>query len=105
MQIYKITNLINGKIYVGKDTTNDKNYFGSGLLIKRSIEKFGIKNFKKEILEECENNEELCKKEKFWINKLDSTNINIGYNISCGGDGGDTITNHPNKKNIGYPGS
>jgi hypothetical protein len=36
MQIYKITNLINNKIYIGKDTTSDPNYFGSGLLINRA---------------------------------------------------------------------
>lgn len=100
MQIYKITNLLNKKIYIGKDTTNDKNYFGSGLLIKRSIEKFGINNFKKEILEECETNEELCEKEKKWIEVFNSTNLDIGYNISGGGDGGDVISNHPNKENI-----
>ena len=89
MQIYKITNLVNKKIYIGKDTTSDKNYFGSGLLIKRSIEKFGIENFKKEILEECITNEELCEKEKKWIKFFNSTNLDIGYNISNGGDGGD----------------
>ena len=100
MQIYKITNLINGKIYIGKDTTNDKNYYGSGLLIKRAIKKFGIENFKKEILDECFTNEELKKKEVFWIDKLNSTDLEKGYNISKGGDGGDVITNHPNKEKI-----
>ena len=100
MQIYKITNLINGKIYIGKDTVSDKNYYGSGLLIKRSINKHGIENFKKEILEECNNNDELCIREKYWIEKYNSTNSQIGYNISKGGDGGDTISNNPNKEEI-----
>ncbi|MCF8339591.1 MAG: GIY-YIG nuclease family protein [Chitinophagaceae bacterium] len=100
MQIYKITNLINGKIYIGKDTVSDKNYYGSGLLIKRSINKHGIENFKKEILEECDNNDELCVREKYWIEKYNSTNSQIGYNISKGGDGGDTISNNPNKEEI-----
>jgi hypothetical protein len=96
MQIYKITNLINNKIYIGKDTTSDPNYFGSGLLIKRSIEKYGIDNFKKEIIDETDNYEELSIKEKYWIKKFNSTNIEIGYNISKGGDGGDTLSNNPN---------
>lgn len=100
MQIYKITNLINGKIYIGKDTVSDKNYYGSGLLIKRAINKHGIENFKKEILEECNNNDELCIREKYWIEKYNSTNSQIGYNISKGGDGGDTISNNPNKEAI-----
>ena len=96
MQIYKITNLINNKIYIGKDTTSDSNYFGSGLLIKRAIEKYGIENFKKEILDETNDYEDLSIKEKYWINYLNSTDLNIGYNISKGGDGGDTLSKHPN---------
>lgn len=100
MQIYKITNLINGKIYIGKDTVSDKNYYGSGLLIKRAIDKNGIENFKKEIIEECKNNDELCIREKYWIEKYNSNNLEIGYNISKGGDGGDTFSNNPNKEKI-----
>lgn len=100
MEIYKITNLINGKIYIGKDTTSNKNYFGSGKLIVRSIKKYGIENFSKEILERCEDNIELCKKEKEWIKYYNSTDRTIGYNISNGGDGGDVITNNPNREEI-----
>ena len=51
MRIYIVTNLINNKIYIGKESRNRNNYFGSGLLINRAIEKYGIINFKKEILE------------------------------------------------------
>jgi hypothetical protein len=100
MQIYKITNLKNGKIYIGKDTTNNINYYGSGLLIKRAINKFGVENFKKEILEECDTNEILCEKEKYWISYYNTTDLDIGYNISKGGDGGNTISNNPNKDKI-----
>jgi hypothetical protein len=96
MQIYKITNLINKKFYIGKDTSSDSNYFGSGLLIKRAIEKYGLENFQKEIIDETDNYEELSLKEKYWINHFNSTNLKIGYNISKGGDGGDTLSNHPN---------
>lgn len=100
MQIYKITNLITGKIYVGKDESSRKHYFGSGRLLKRSLNKYGKENHKKEILEEVQSRIDLQKREKFWILKLESYKREIGYNISYGGDGGDTISNHPNKEDI-----
>ena len=50
MQIYKITNLINGKIYIGQDSNDRLDYFGSGLLIKRAIKKYGKENFNKQII-------------------------------------------------------
>jgi hypothetical protein len=96
MQIYKITNLINSKIYIGKDTTSDSNYFGSGLLINRSFEKYGMENFIKEVIDETTDYDELSSKEIYWIEKYNSTDREIGYNISKGGDGGDVFSNHPN---------
>jgi len=45
MIIYKITNLINNKIYVGKSELNNPNYYGSGIHITRAI-----KNMEKKIL-------------------------------------------------------
>lgn len=85
MIVYKITNLINDKIYVGQDINNDPNYFGSGIMILNAIKKYGKNNFKKEILENCTNEKEMDDKEIFWIKELNSTNRNIGYNICEGG--------------------
>lgn len=100
MVIYKITNLINNKIYIGK-TINDKlDYYGSGIIIKHSINKHGIKNFKKDIIDNANSVNELNEKEKYWIKYYNSTDLTIGYNIGIGGDGGDLITNNPNKEHF-----
>lgn len=47
--IYKTTNLLNGKIYIGKHTTTNKedNYLGSGIKLINAIKKYGRENFKK----------------------------------------------------------
>jgi len=91
MIIYKTTNLINGKFYVGKDSKNLPYYLGSGKALKFAIKKYGIENFKKEILEECFSLNELNEREKFWIDELDA--IRNGYNMTDGGTGGDTWSN------------
>lgn len=67
--VYKITNTINGKSYVGQHKYEgypeiDPSYFGSGKLLKLAIDKYGIENFSIEVLKWCEdydemNNEEL----------------------------------------------
>lgn len=99
MIIYKTTNLTNGKIYVGQDAFNDPTYLGSGIILERSIKKYGKSNFKKEILEHCHSKEDLNQREIFWIKTLNATDKRIGYNIALGGDGGDTFTNQsPEKK-------
>jgi hypothetical protein len=92
MIIYKTTNLINGKIYIGKDERNKRTYLGSGILLKKAIAKYGIDNFKKEILEECNDKDILCEREKFWIEQLNARDPEIGYNIAEGGCGGMTYT-------------
>lgn len=90
--IYKITNLINGKIYVGKHkypfNKMDNSYWGSGLHLKRALDTYGKENFNREVLEYCSTLELLNEKESDWIDKLDSRNPEIGYNIKPGGDGG-----------------
>jgi len=103
MVIYKTTNLLNGKFYVGKDVKNKKTYLGSGNILKQAIEKYGKENFKKEILEICTTLEELSEREKYWIKKLNA--IGLGYNLTEGGTGGDTWSNsgkeiHPLKGRV-----
>lgn len=88
MIIYKTTNLINGKIYIGQDSKNNDNYFGSGDLIKKAIKKYGLINFKKEILCLCETQKELNEMEQKFILDYCSTNKSIGYNICVGGTNG-----------------
>ena len=87
MYIYKITNLLNGKIYIGKHTCkNIENvYYGSGVAIKAAIKKYGKENFKKDILCFCESEEELNSMEIEWISKLGA--FGDGYNMTKGGEG------------------
>jgi group I intron endonuclease len=101
MIIYKTTNEINEKIYIGQDRYNNPLYIGSGSLLKRAIKKYGVENFKKEIIEFCSSFKELNEREIFWIKELNSTDPNIGYNIAKGGTGGDTISHNPRKKELG----
>jgi len=93
MVIYKTTNLVNGKFYVGKDEKNSPEYLGSGIVLKTAIKKYGTENFKKEILEECTDKKELNEREKYWIATLSATTL--GYNIALGGEGGDTYSKNP----------
>jgi len=97
MYVYKTTNLITGRIYVGQHNGKTKNYLGSGTILKKAFKKYGKKNFKKEILEECSTKEDLCEKEKYWIKYYDAKNPEIGYNIKDGGSYGiDLYINNPN---------
>ena len=96
--VYRTTNLITGKFYIGKDKYNNPNYIGSGVKLKDAIKSYGKQNFTKEILEYCNSYEHLNEREKHWIEKYNAINPSIGYNISTGGDGGDNFTNHSNKE-------
>ena len=98
MIIYKTTNILNGLIYVGQSINNDPYYIGSGRLLKKAIKEFGKRNFKKEILEYCNNKFELDEKEKYWIDFLDSKNPEIGYNIIAGGTTGWKNMNEERKR-------
>jgi group I intron endonuclease len=88
MYIYKTTNIQNNLVYIGqtiRDLHVTEKYLGSGRLLKEAILEYGIENFKKEILEYCPTLEILNEREIFWINYYNSTNKNVGYNLSKGG--------------------
>ena len=88
--IYKITNTINGKYYIGKSTFStyrDNSYYGSGQAIKKAIRKYGKDVFIKEILDTCETEEEAYEKEKEWISKTLAFESSHGYNLTPGGKG------------------
>jgi group I intron endonuclease len=87
--IYKTTNNINGKFYVGKTTLTKKRYeryFGSGICITNAIMKYGIENFEKEVLCTCYSLEQLNRMEHLFICLLKPE-----YNIAKGGEGGNLL--------------
>lgn len=91
--IYKITNNINEKVYIGqtvqKIETRWKRHIRESKTNCRhlycAMRKYGIENFSIEVIEECDTEDELDEREQYWINQYDS--CNRGYNISKGGGG------------------
>lgn len=86
--MYQITNLINGKIYIGVHATNnlEDNYMGSGSYLNRAYDKHGIENFKKEILKFFDSKEDMFLDEAEVVDKkfLETTDT---YNLVTGGKG------------------
>lgn len=87
--LYKITNLINGKFYIGVHSTKhiDDEYMGSGKNLKKAIQKYGINNFLKEIILTFESAEEMFNAEKEIVNE-EFVKRRDTYNIKLGGLGG-----------------
>ena len=88
--IYKVTNLINGNYYIGKHSSEDPatdDYMGSGASIKAAIRKYGVENFKKEILGYYNTSEEAYLKEQELVS-LNALNDKRCYNRCTGGCGG-----------------
>lgn len=84
--IYKVTNNINGKYYIGAHITKNKqdSYLGSGVALKKAVKKYGKENFSKEILHECISKEEMFELEE----KLVCISDKNSYNMRMGGKGG-----------------
>jgi len=87
--IYKITNLIDGSIYIGKHQTQNLSdgYMGSGKHLKRAISKHGIENFKKEILFYASSEDEMNAKEAELVTEEFCARDDT-YNLCPGGQGG-----------------
>lgn len=102
--IYKIENLINGKVYIGQSVQLKKRWGVHKAKAKENkrhddnhlysaMKKYGIENFKYDVIEYC-SVEELNDREIYWISYYDSTNRNKGYNILLGGKSGGNLYNY-----------
>jgi len=96
--IYIIKNKNSGKIYIGltKNLTTRMSihrydHKKKDTLLYRAMRKHGFDSFTFSILEYCDE-AKLVEREKFYINKFNATNKLIGYNLTLGGDGGDTFS-------------
>lgn len=102
MYIYKITNIVNGKIYVGKTVKRKiATYWNNAHVYKlrkkkhhnkylqASWNKYGEASFTFEVVEKFDSalNFNLNNLEKYWIKNLDSMNPKKGYNLTVGGEG------------------
>lgn len=97
MLIYKITNIKNSKIYIGKTTKSLEHRFkihksyaikgkGGCPALQNAMIKYGIDNFTIEQIETATTEHELNDKEKYWIAYYNSTDRTIGYNLTDGGE-------------------
>lgn len=90
MIIYKIFNLINGKIYIGQ-TSKDvslriaEHIYGKYLLGK-ALRKYGIESFSISVIDSAETQEAINEKEKYWISFY-GCRVPNGYNLTDGGEG------------------
>lgn len=91
--IYKTTNIINNMIYIGVSTRgNDATYLGSGPRLLEALTAYGRENFKKEVLEVFNNEQDALNREKELVNDEFISRADT-YNINAGGAGGTSNTN------------
>lgn len=85
--IYETTNLINGKKYIGQHKSEkfDRNYYGSGKILKQAIDKYKFENFSVKLIEKCNSQEELNEREIYWIAYYNAAKDENYYNIGAGG--------------------
>lgn len=106
MYVYKITNIINQKVYIGITSRTIEERFREHkhkinerihLHLYSSMKKYGVENFKIELLESCKTLENLFIRERFWISKTNSNDPLFGYNNTNGGEGFEKIETDDNK--------
>lgn len=95
-EVYKITNKLTNKVYIGITNQGSgaryrhhwyESRTGEPSPIHRSMAKYGEENFTLEIIDFADTYDELKEKEKYWIKWYNSTDRSIGYNLTEGGDG------------------
>lgn len=97
--IYKVTNKLNGKIYIGQtintlEFRKDQHFRDTRCMKKKTtyfhnaIKKYGAENFVFEEIDSANNLEELNQKERYWIKFYSSNNKEFGYNLDSGGKNG-----------------
>lgn len=94
--IYKRTNLLNGKIYIGQTKQDPKKRWNdednSNQKIGIAVREQGKENFKNEIIEIHHSLEKTLEREQYWIAYYNSNNPNKGYNGNKGGGGGNSTS-------------
>lgn len=98
--IYRITNKINGKTYIGQHKYKKLNdsYMGSGVLITKAKKKYGIENFKKEILEFNIPDVDLANDWEQMYILFERVKGKAEYNIANGGYGKGTVSEETKRK-------
>jgi group I intron endonuclease len=95
-RIYKTTNLLNGKFYIGQTRQKNNRYYkGSGTIITNAIKKYGGENFAVEVLENVDSVDKLDEREIYWISKMKPE-----YNISPGGLTQDAVAGGKARKGL-----
>lgn len=121
--IYKIENLVNGKIYIGQSKHIKQRWSEhkkelktnrhTNKYLQRAWNKYGENNFAHIVLEECDE-DLLDEREKYYIELYNSFNSDVGYNLTDGGGRNKNVSadtreklrncmlgvNHPNRKEV-----
>lgn len=93
--VYIVTNIVNGKKYLGKHNGKDPEYLGSGKVIKSAIKKYGKTNFIRNTILECTDERTAYEAEERLSKEWDVVASSDWYNLRCGGLGSKSGPDHP----------